>query len=43
LLTVDGAGFMADGLANRDNITDGGLIFALDEILHNLGDLLHRF
>lgn len=41
LLTVEVAGFMAGRLANGDNITDRGLIFALDKVLHDLGNLFH--
>lgn len=38
MLTMRSAGFIAGWLANRDAISDCGLIFALDEILHDLGD-----
>jgi hypothetical protein len=40
LLTVKVAGLVARGLANGDDVADGGLIFALNKILHDLWDLL---
>jgi hypothetical protein len=40
MLTVKSAGFIAGRLANRNNIADCGLIFALYKVLHNLGGRL---
>ena len=40
MLTVKVAGLVARGLADGNDVTDGGLEFALYEILHDLWDLL---
>jgi hypothetical protein len=40
MLTVKVAGFIVGWFANWDDISDGGLVFALYEILHDLGGSL---
>jgi hypothetical protein len=42
MLIVEGTGFIPRRLANGDNITDCGLVFALHEKLHDFWDLLLR-